>query len=218
MPLKIFIGNNPIYLCQTGFVLPSTEALELSSKILLQEKFIDSDSLLQVIEKLENKKYEFACMLYHFDESALIKEFISLFKQIDAAGGLVENIQDEVLMIFRKGKWDLPKGKVEKNEKKIEAAEREVEEETGIQKLKVKTQINFYPWKQEYTTHTYWENQKRIIKNTYWYLMKSTSDLNFIPQKEEGITDVKWIKKDQVNELLKNSYASVADVFRYFNT
>ncbi|MEI8301537.1 MAG: NUDIX hydrolase, partial [Chlamydiota bacterium] len=65
------------------------------------------------------------------------------------------------------------------------------------------------------TTHTYWENQKRIIKNTYWYLMKSTSDLNFIPQKEEGITEVKWIKKDQVSELLKNSYASVADVFRY---
>ena len=157
-------------------------------------------------------------MLNHDDESVLINEFFSLFKPIDAAGGLVENSHDEVLMIYRKGKWDLPKGKVERNEKMIEAAEREVEEETGIRKLKVETLINFYPWKQEYTTHTYWENQKRIIKNTYWYLMKSKDDLHFTPQKEEGITEVKWIKKNQINELLKNSYASVADVFRYCKT
>lgn len=215
MPLKIFIGNNILYLCNKGFVLPSEEALELSSKSLLQEDFSDSNQLLLIIEKLENKKHEHAFMLFHESESKLIKEFKSHFSQIDAAGGLVKNNNDEILMIYRKGKWDLPKGKVEAGEKKIKAAAREVTEETGIQNLIVETAIQFYSWKQQFTTHSYWENKKRIIKNTYWFCMKCNGNPDFIPQKEEGITEVRWVIKNKINELLKNSYASVLDVIRF---
>ncbi len=215
MPLKIFIGNNPLFLCKFGFVLPSEEALELSSKKLLQENYSESNQMIQIIEKLENKKQETAFMLFHTNEAELIQEFKTNFKRIDAAGGLVENSEGDILMIYRKGKWDLPKGKVETNEKKIDAGEREVEEETGLRNIKVESAIQFYSWKQPYTTHTYWENQKRIIKNTYWFNMKSTGSPVFTPQKEEGITDVQWVNKYKVNELLKNSYASVHDVIRY---
>ena len=44
----------------------------------------------------------------------LIKNKLTIIK---AAGGLVENAKGEFLFIFRNKKWDLPKGKVEKNEK-----------------------------------------------------------------------------------------------------
>ncbi len=215
MPFKIFIGNNPLYLCSNGFVLPSIEALELSSKTLLQENFSDGNQLTQLIGKLENKNYEIAGIVFHENENELIKEFNSLFKPIDAAGGLVENNMNEILMIFRKGKWDLPKGKVEHKEKIIAAAKREVEEETGIRNIEVTAPIIFYEWNQPCTVHTYWENKSRIIKSTYWYFMKQTSHSDFIPQAEEGITEVKWIKKNNINSLMKNSYASINDVMRY---
>ena len=39
--------------------------------------------------------------------------FKSSFKYIIAAGGVVYNSNDEILVIFRNGKWDLPKGKLE---------------------------------------------------------------------------------------------------------
>ena len=163
MPVKIFIGNNPLYLCETGFVLPSQEALELSSKTLIQEKYTDNKQLLHVVEKLENKKYEIAGLVFFENENELLKEFNSIFKPIDAAGGLVENNHNEILMIFRKGKWDLPKGKVELKEKIISAAKREVEEETGINNLTVESPILFYDWNQPCTLHTYWENKIRIF-------------------------------------------------------
>ncbi len=215
MPYKIFIGNNPLYLCTNGYVLPSLEALDLATKNLRQEYYIDQKQLLKVIERLENKNYEIACVIYHHNEIELCNAFTSLFRIVEAAGGLVENNNGEVLMIYRKNKWDLPKGKIELHEEKIKAAEREVKEETGINNFAVETLINFYVWKQEFTTHAYWESQKRILKNTYWFKMKSADDAPFIPQLEEGITEVKWIKQNQVSELLKNSFASVADVMRY---
>ncbi|MEI7801521.1 MAG: NUDIX domain-containing protein [Bacteroidota bacterium] len=215
MPVKIFIGNNPLYLCKAGYVLPSEEALELSSKTMLQENYADKQQLLQILEKLEIKKLDTACMLFAENENDLLKEFNTLFKPIDAAGGLVENNQQEIMMIFRKGKWDLPKGKVEHKEKIIDAAKREVEEETGINNLEVESPIIFYGWKQPFTLHTYWENKIRIIKSTYWYSMKYSGDNNFVPQAEEGITEVKWIQKNKIKELLKNSYASIVDVMRF---
>ncbi len=215
MPLKIFIGNNPLFLCQSGFVLPSNEAFDLSDKNLVQENFINSQTLVELIEKLENKRQSIACMLFHSNEEELINEFNLQYKLINAAGGLVENSKSEILMIYRKGKWDLPKGKVEHKEKLVVAAQREVEEETGIKNLSIKSSISFYHWKQECTIHTYWENNKRILKKTSWYLMENNDEINLIPQAEEGITEVKWVKKNSVSEQLKNSYASVSDVIFY---
>lgn len=215
MPSKIFIGNNPLYLCETGFKLPPDEALELSSAHLTQEKFTDENSLLKIIEQLENKNYKIACIVFHKNENELLRIFNCLFKPIAAAGGLVLNEKSETLMIFRKGKWDLPKGKIEMREEKKEAALREVEEETGLKKATLGKQIYLYSWKQEGTLHAYWENKKRILKTTYWFQMKSTGNARFTPQKAEGITEVKWIDKKEIQKVLKQSYGSVADVLRY---
>lgn len=66
------------------------------------------------------------------DFETVFQNLKNKIKLIKAAGGLVKNGDGDYLFIYRLGKWDLPKGKVEDNEKMREAAVREVEEECGI--------------------------------------------------------------------------------------
>lgn len=215
MPYKIFIGNNILYLCTKGFVLPSDEALGLSLKNTKQQIFKSTADLKDCIEFLENKKLDSVFMLFHDDENFLFDELCSFYTVVLAAGGLVVNAQDELLLIFRKKKWDLPKGKVEEDEEIIDASLREVEEETGISNLTIMSAVELYPWKQGYTFHTYFENRKRVLKKTFWYRMACNTSVEFTPQYDEGITDVKWVSQKEANQLIKNSYASIADVIRY---
>jgi len=130
--------------------------------------------------------------------------FISNFKVIEAAGGLVSksNEPDEFLMIFRKGKWDLPKGKIDKNEATEHAAIREIEEECGITGLKINDKL-------ESTYHLYENKNQIIIKKSYWFKM-NTSDISTpMPQVEEGITEARWVNKNELEEILPLSYASI---------
>ena len=126
------------------------------------------------------------------------QRFVKQFKIIEAAGGVVLNEADEWLFIHRLGKWDLPKGKLEKDEKPKEAATREVSEECGIPEPAIVAHItNSY--------HVYPLNGKRTLKRTYWYLMRSTAHTGLIAQAEEGITDVRWVSKFQVLKLMPYS-------------
>ena len=130
------------------------------------------------------------------------------FKIINAAGGIVFNKKLQLLIIKRDGKWDLPKGKVEKNEKIKTAAIREVEEECGISNLKVVKKITK-------TYHTYIFNNNDILKTTYWYLMNYKDNEKLAPQTEEGITEVKWIDIDKIDEVLSNTHKSLLDIFKF---
>ena len=116
------------------------------------------------------------------------KDFCSRYTLIEAAGGIVYNNQDELLMIFRNGKWDLPKGKLEQGETKQHCAIREVEEECGVSGLNIIKQV-------PNTYHTYFDNDESILKTTYWYLMTTDYSGNLKPQKNEGITKVSWTDK-----------------------
>ena len=124
---------------------------------------------------------------------------------IEAAGGLVFNKDGDILMIFRNGKWDLPKGKLEIGESVEECAIREVEEECGISGLIIENKIKD-------TYHTYFLEGESILKKTYWYKMNTDSDGELVPQIEEGITKVSWVGKDQISEKLTNSYGNISDV------
>jgi len=126
---------------------------------------------------------------------------------IEAAGGLVSNKNGDILMIFRNGKWDLPKGKLEEEENKKQCAKREVEEECGIVGLDIIEKLIE-------TYHTYNLSGKKILKRTYWYKMKTNFDGELVPQIEEGITKVSWVSKDQISEKLKNSYGNISDVLK----
>ena len=121
-------------------------------------------------------------------------------KKIDAGGGVVfrtnENNSVDVLLIFRNGVWDIPKGKREKGESKKGCARREVMEEVNASKRPKVVQ------KLVSTFHIYEEKGKEIHKTTYWYSMIFESEQSFEPQKEEGITKVGWFKLDEAIEMV----------------
>lgn len=133
------------------------------------------------------------------------KRFHSLFQPIEAAGGVVLNDDNEWLMIYRLGKWDLPKGKLESFEQPEEAAVREVSEECGIPKPQMLNHLLD-------TYHIYTQHSERVLKRTYWYMMRSHGKHSLTPQTIEGITEVKWVKPELVAELAQQSYGSIRTV------
>lgn len=128
-------------------------------------------------------------------------------KKIIAAGGLVFNEKNELLMIFRRGKWDLPKGKMEKGESSETSAIREVQEETGIKNVT----INHFTGK---THHEYFDPylKENVLKETHWFSMQAASTETLIPQTEEDITEIKWVEKTELDELLKNTYFNIKQI------
>ena len=133
------------------------------------------------------------------------KVFCSNYTLITAAGGLVYNSKNQLLMILRNNKWDLPKGKIEVGENIIECAVREVEEECGVSNLQIIR-------KKENTYHTYEINGKMILKCTYWFEMHTKYCMELLPQISEGITKAEWINEKDISRKLENTYASIKDV------
>ena len=142
----------------------------------------------------------------------LTKNFKSVFKEIKrsmilikAAGGIVSNEADKYLFIFRNGKWDLPKGKIEKGEKSRIAAIREVQEECGIN-------IESSGDKVCNTYHIYEINGAMVIKKTAWYWMRAIKQKKLIPQLEEGITDARWLSAGNLMLVRQNTYPLIRDL------
>jgi 8-oxo-dGTP pyrophosphatase MutT (NUDIX family) len=133
------------------------------------------------------------------------KSFADNFKVIEAAGGLIRNQQNHYLFIYRNGKWDLPKGKLDKGETPRKAAVRECEEECGINKLKIISPL-------DPTFHIYEMKGKLILKKTHWYRMDSLFEGKLIPQKEEGITKVVWADAEGIKRVKKNTFMNIIDV------
>lgn len=124
---------------------------------------------------------------------------------IHAAGGIVSNDEDEILMIFRLGYWDFPKGKVEAGEDWETAAVREVEEETGLQHITLaKTLPNTY--------HTYNLRGTPILKITHWYEMHAPKQ-SLIPQTEEDISQAVWTTHEVAAERMQQSYPSLRNLW-----
>ncbi|MBF8455705.1 NUDIX domain-containing protein [Kaistella sp. G5-32] len=141
------------------------------------------------------------------------EDFTHMFKVIEAAGGLVKNKKDELLFIRRMGKWDLPKGKIEKDESLEQAALREVEEETGLKELILEEFLNN-------TFHIYTErNGEKILKTTYWFKMTYVGNETPVPQIEEGISEVTWKNEEMINrEVLPMTFQNIKLVLNdYWN-
>ncbi len=130
-------------------------------------------------------------------------------KVIMAAGGVVENEKGELLLIFRKKHWDLPKGKLDDGESIEECAVREVEEETGLKNVLLGELIDV-------TVHQYQENGDQITKKTAWYRMKGSLIDKLIPQTEEQIEDLKWVQPDQLQSYMENTYSNIIHVLNKF--
>ncbi len=136
--------------------------------------------------------------------SEVWNEFKRNFRLIEAAGGAVLNPDQKLLMIYRLGKWDLPKGKIELGEPREMAALREVEEETGVPRPEI---IGILPT----TYHIYPLNDRLILKRTYWYAMRIANGFDFlVPQLEEDILDASWCDPKEVLENRKNTYGNIS--------
>jgi 8-oxo-dGTP pyrophosphatase MutT (NUDIX family) len=130
---------------------------------------------------------------------------------IIAAGGIVVNPNKEILWIFRRGFWDLPKGKLDPNETIEACALREVMEETGIANLVLGDLI--LTTKHQY--HDLYLNTE-VEKTTYWYKMSTDQFQDGIPQTEEDIEAVAWVKQDDLAPYLAKSYDTIKEVMKAF--
>ncbi len=200
---KVFINNKSI-----NFVNYSHK--NNLSHIDLWYKYISKEKLLHEIVHFElNDKKDNIFIYGDQGPEYILKKLSSLYHNIDAAGGLVRNKKGEILFIFRLGKWDLPKGKIDANEGIQEAAIREVEEETSLTGLKVIRELT--P-----TYHMYILKGKRILKKTYWFEMYYGNNQTPQPQYSEGIELVQWINISNIDRQFENTYNSIVELIRDF--
>lgn len=115
---------------------------------------------------------------------------------IESAGGLVCNDSHHILLMFKRGKWDMPKGRIESETTKEESALREVQEETGLNIKKLVVQAKLVS-----TWHTTRHGNIRYLKKTHWYLMHyNGKDDDLMPQVEEGIIECRWVHLSDLPE------------------
>lgn len=197
---KVFIDNKPVYFASSAKDLPKN-CIQLE----FNPKENNSDFLMRYTEHVGNK-YTFGFVSKH-PEALLLTVFENL-TYIEAAGGLVKNSSSgKYLFIKRNGFWDIPKGKLDKNETPKKAGVREVEEECGISKPKITRHlVNTY--------HTYTNKYGTFLKKTYWYDMTYSGDEKLVPQEKEGITKVKWVKLNgkKWNKIYNSTFESIKDV------
>jgi len=177
---KIYINGTPLQLIPQDVDRPESSDTHLVARYPGMAKM-----LLNYVDMLEkNPKFK-VVTLYAPDVEQLFADFRGHYKWLEAAGGLVYNDKGEILTIFRRGSWDLPKGKIDPGETPIEAGLREVQEETGLDKVNVGAELHI-------TYHTYrLKSGKRVLKKTYWYRM-DTTEVDVIPQEEEDIEQAIW--------------------------
>ncbi len=218
--MKIFINDIPVFLIRPeelkeaasyAVILDSTfqkitTRVFIDDVLILNATSVKVEELFQLMTDKALKKVD-SITISSKSKKDLIKYMKKKFKVIRAAGGVVDK-EGKNLLIYRNGLWDLPKGKLEKNEDIRSCALREVEEETGV-KVVVREKIC-------HTWHTYTKNKKYILKKTYWYKMDCLDDLKMTPQFEEGIEDVKWMSLSQVRSSLYDSFRTIRVVMQEY--
>lgn len=128
---------------------------------------------------------------------------------IEAAGGMVFNPKGELLMMLRRGQWDMPKGKLDEGETIEACAVREVEEETGISDLRLCGKL-------QTTYHTYAFHGRTVLKPSHWYKMEYTGKGNLVPQTEEDITELRWVDKVEAAELAQKAFPSIKEMIEKY--
>lgn len=201
MVLKIYFGDKPVFICDE--ITPAIEIYRHHPDTV----FIDdmtNHAINALLHEIAKPGFH-AGILFTANMEQSQKLFRKHFTVIQAAGGLIENEKNGILMIYRRGKWDLPKGKLDEGETLEACAVREVKEETGLKNVQLKQFILT-------TFHTYNEFGRHILKESHWYSMKAASSQALKPQTEEDILQIEWVKPAALDEKLKHTFPSVKDV------
>lgn len=193
---EVFIDNKLIVFC------------EFHRNIKKYSKFVEiqTNNLFEIdVIALRNSLPQSIVVIIISKQIAIDFDFVFRdYQKIETAGGLVQR-KNDFLFIERNGLWDLPKGKVEKNETIEQAAIREIEEECGIEK----PVINYL---MGYTFHTYEYKGIPVLKKNWWFLLNYSGTKKVTPQKEEGISQVIWLQKKQWEKVMENTYPSIVQV------
>ncbi|MDE3213125.1 MAG: NUDIX domain-containing protein [Bacteroidota bacterium] len=199
--ITIYFGDKPVYLCDQ--LTPEIEQVRHHPEALYIDE-LSTAAVNSLLHEITKEQFHAGIILGE-DFEKLKKLFFHHFKLIQAAGGVVYNPVGQVLLMFRRGKWDLPKGKLDPGETLEECALREVREETGLGKLKSGPLIGI-------TYHTYQEFGKHILKESHWYQMQSLADEPLVPQTEEQITQILWVQATELGPYLDNSFPAISDI------
>jgi 8-oxo-dGTP pyrophosphatase MutT (NUDIX family) len=219
--LKIFINDIPVILTRTENLSESKKydltinggSQKIDPRTLIDDVLIlnaSPESIDELLHVMTDKKLKVVdSITVASDDHSIMKKYIKKkFNIVEAAGGVVSK-DGMVLLIYRKGKWDLPKGKLDKGEKRRACARREVFEETGVE-VEIEGKIG-------HTWHTYIRNRKYVLKKTHWYAMKCLDDSGMSPQAEEDIEEVSWMNVTQTRSALYDSYRSIRVVIQEYN-
>lgn len=195
--IKIIFNDKKILLVES--YQKESKKFGLSSAII-SFKF-DAQKIQNLIDDLLISENEYLILVGNISENIeIIKKSFTL---IQAGGGVVLTPKDEILFIYRRKKWDLPKGKLDEGETIEQCAIREVQEETGLTELILGDLLIT-------TYHLYIENEM-ILKETFWFEM-TTTERTLVPQAEEGIKKAIWVHPNNIQFQLSNTYESIIDV------
>lgn len=203
MHIKIYFNDKPLFL--TDQITPDIEPYAHHDDAVLIDEF-STPGVNSMIHEMRLEKVH-AGIFIHSNLPELEKTFRKKFTVVQAAGGLVLNDEGAILMMLRRGKWDLPKGKLDPGESLETCAVREVQEETGVHKVILEKPLAV-------TYHTYDESGKHILKESHWYLMKAPGHQHLTPQTEEQITQLKWVAPNEVKQYTGNTFPSIIDVLQ----
>lgn len=203
MHIKIYFNDKPLFLTDT--ITPEIEPYAHHDDAVYIDELSPAGMNSMLHEMRQDKVH--AGIYLHKNIAELEKAFRKKFQVIQAAGGLIVNEDNELLFIFRRGKWDLPKGKLDKGEKLEVCAVREAREETGLKEAHLKKHLIT-------THHAYDESGHHILKETWWYLLSAPKDQPLTPQAEEQITQIEWANPADLKKYTGNTYKLIIDVLR----
>lgn len=201
---KIYVNGTPVFLAtpsQRPEIAIPVDKNNLTAHYTGKKKLIR-----QYLDLINKDKSLQSIIIVAADLDSLWADFQSCFKILEAAGGYVQNQENQLLVFYRRGSWDMPKGKIDAGETPEEAAVREVQEETGLVNLGL-NEFLLHTW------HTYEHKDRQILKKTWWYRMH-TADTQLIPQTEEDIEEIRWVNPQTWIEQEKEVYDSIRDVIR----
>lgn len=199
--LKIYIGEKPFFVVEK---LDSHLELLAATHGTIMLNQADTASLKKAVVDLENSPAKAVIVLTNTVD-IIVEKLKTILVYIQAGGGLVQNDNQEFLFIYRRGKWDLPKGKLDEGETIEQCAVREVNEETGLENIVLgKLLLN--------TWHVYHAWGQHVIKQTSWFKMSCPAGQMLTPQTIEDISETAWLKKQDWRKVLENTFPSVKDV------
>lgn len=196
---KIYFDRRTIIICRP-------EEATLSDPNAVEFHFKQPSDISALVEMFELSSTLEKIYIPSAEPEDCYRKICGEFREVNAAGGLVENRRGDYLLVKRDGLWDLPKGHQEAGEDIKVTALREVQEETGVDDLSLGDLICV-------TDHCYKRNGIWHLKHTWWYRMYYLKPLDLTPQTEEDITKAAWVAKSSLPPFLKNTYPSIKEVF-----